>query len=229
VTNWRPRAVSPALLAVAIIVGLALIGSIVLIGLNLRGGDPATTSSPGLPTPRTSISPGSSPTIQPTTDPDGSPTPPLLTPPPTPAGSLTPEQAMLLHVPEPVRSTCTVAPGRRAVLLVATCTVDAGALTVNYFEYDGPESMADAYAVLVGNSQIERSTGRCEDPVTWPAESEYRVGGEITGRRLCTNQPGAPTIYWTDDRLTILGQVAGQADGYDRLIDFWTNESGPIP
>ena len=236
VTNWRrPSALSPALLATIAVVGVGVLALVLLLLINLASGSPAPTTTPG-----GSLPPGASPATaqptdslpsskQPTNGTDAPPTDSPLTPPPTPDGSLTPEQALLTHVPEQIRASCTVEPGRSPVVLTARCTADDGALTINYYEYDTAEDMAGEYAELRGGSQIEPNTGRCEEPNTWPAESEYGVGGQITGRRLCTDQPGTPTIYWTDDRLNILGQAVAESAAVERLIEFWTNESGPIP
>jgi len=230
VTNRRQIAQSPALLATIAVVGVGVLAAILLLLVNLAGGSPTPTASPG-PT----LAPGASPT-PPTpatgTPPSGQPEQSLDEPTPvapTPVGDLTPEQALLSHVPEKIRAGCTVEPGRGPVLLAARCTADSGALTINYYQYEAAEGMADEYAELRDASQIEPGTGSCEEPETWPAESEYGVGGQITGRRLCTDQPGAATIYWTDDRLNILGQAVDESAGLDRLIAFWTNESGPIP
>jgi hypothetical protein len=233
VTNPRQTALSPALIATIAIVAVGVVGLLLLILFNTAGSalrsSPQATGTPGaLATAR----PGSSATPANGTDAPATDAPATdapLTAPPSPAGSLTPEQALVAHVPEPIRPSCTVEPGRRPVLLVARCTADNGALTVNYYEYGSAEDMAGEYADLLDGSQIEPDTGRCEEAQTWPAESEYSVGGQITGRRLCTEQPGSVTIYWTDDRLNILGQVASDSSGHERLIEFWTNESGPVP
>jgi hypothetical protein len=232
VTKPRQTALSPALIAAIAIVAVGILGLLLLILFNTAGSAPRSSpQSSGSPGAQATVRPGSSATpakgsAAPT---DVPATAAPLTAPPTPAGSLTPEQALVAHVPEPIRASCTVEPGRRPVLLVARCTADNGALTVNYYEYGNAEEMAGEYADLLDGSQIEPDTGRCEDVQTWPAESEYSVGGQITGRRLCTEQPGSVTIYWTDDRLNILGQVASDSSGHERLIEFWTNESGPVP
>ena len=47
------------------------------------------------------------------------------------------------------------------------------------------------------------------------------------GRWLCTDTPGTPTIYWTDERLQILSQASQSLGDHTRLVDFWMNESGP--
>jgi hypothetical protein len=175
----------------------------------------------------TTAAPGASPTALPTDGPQPPSTDGELTP--TPDGSLTPEQALIAHIPEPIRPSCTVEAGTGPAELVARCTADEGALTVAYIHFATAEDMAAAFANRLEQSEIDANSGRCEDPETWPAESQYSIGGAVTGRRLCTDEPGEPTIYWTDDRLNILGQVSTETIDFDRLIQFWTEESGPIP
>src|SRR5262245_14873459 len=234
VTNWRrPSALSPALLAIIVVVGLSVLALIALLFINLLNG-PGTSPRPSAPSSsgaRATLAPGASPTTRPDNSAGALPTDAPLTAPPTPDGSLTPEQALVAHVPEPIRSSCTVEPGNGRAALVATCSADGGGLTITYLEFATAEDMAAAFANRLALSQIEPSTGRCEDQATWPSESEYSLGGAILGRRLCTDQPGTPTIYWTDDRLNIMGEAAVVSDAVsvERLIQFWTDESGPIP
>jgi len=141
----------------------------------------------------------------------------------------TPEEALLFHVPSDIRPTCTVEPGKGHVILAASCSADAGNITLVYSQYDAIEAMAQDFDDLRLASQIEAGTGNCEDHATWPAEGPYMAADQLAGRRLCTDQPGAPTIYWTDDRLAILSQASQQSADYERLVDFWANEAGPIP
>lgn len=89
--------------------------------------------------------------------------------------------------------------------------------------------MDAAYKTLRDRAQIEPDTGSCEDHNTWPAEGSYKVENEPAGRRLCADQPGSSTIYWTDDRLTILSTAATSTGDYAGLLQFWMNEAGPIP
>ncbi len=236
VTNWRrPSALPPALLAIIAVVGVGIVTLLLLLALNLFNGPGPNASASARPTGATSTisttaAPGASATPRPT---DGAPTStatdPPLTPPPTPAGSLSPEQALVAHVPEPIRATCVVEPGGGQAELVARCTADDSALALTYLQFATAEDMAAAFANRLEQSQIEPNTGRCEDQETWPAESEYGVGGQITGRRLCTDVPGTPTIFWTDDRLNIMGQASAESASFERLLQFWTDESGPIP
>ena len=228
--NRRDGAQQTALLAILAIVVVGALGLIAIFALNL--GPFAASSTPTLST-SASGSPSSPPTSEPSS---GSPLPsasgpapatPSPTTRPTPA---TPEEALLADVPEAIRSTCTVAAGRAPISLIATCSVDAGAIEVSYSAYDSASALADAFTNLRLDSQIEPDTGNCADHATWPAEGTYAASGQPSGRFLCTDEPGAPTIYWTTDTLLILGQASLAADSadYGRLVDFWLNEAGPI-
>ena len=147
------------------------------------------------------------------------------TPGPSPG---TPEAALLAHIPEAIRATCTTAAGKGAIIVSATCSSADGSITVTYNQYDAADAMDGDYTNLRLDSAIEPDTGTCEDHATWPAESSYKVEGEPAGRRLCTDKPGSPTIFWTDDRLMILSQAVSNTTDYVRLVDFWTNEAGPV-
>ncbi len=52
------------------------------------------------------------------------------------------------------------------------------------------------------------------------------------GRYLCIAtgvEPAViPTIYWTDDRFNILSQASDVLGDYERLVEFWRDEAGPI-
>ena len=87
--------------------------------------------------------------------------------------------------------------------------------------------MNAAFDTLFAKAQIDPNSGSCEDHATWPAESSYDAAGAPAGRRYCTDAPGTPTIYWTDERLNILSTATGADPA--TLVDFWTNEAGPVP
>lgn len=134
---------------------------------------------------------------------------------------------LLSHVPTTFAETCVTTPGAAPILALATCTVDDGAIEVTYFQYDGQDSMFQAYEGFRLVSQIELESGDCQDPASWPAENRYNIGGQPAGRWLCTEALGQTTIYWTDDRLEILSQATHTTSDYARLVQFWIEESGP--
>lgn len=111
----------------------------------------------------------------------------------------------------------------------AACTSPDGTITLTYSSYDAANALDAAYEELRATTQIDPDSGRCEDHATWPAESSYEVQNEPAGRRLCTDEAGSPTIYWTDDRLVILSQAASTTGDAEALVEFWATEAGPIP
>jgi hypothetical protein len=46
---------------------------------------------------------------------------------------------------------------------------------------------------------------------------------------LCIVTGEVPTIYWTDERLSIFSYARGSAGGAERLYEFWLREAGPTP
>ena len=109
--------------------------------------------------------------------------------------------------------------------LVADCSGDGGAITVSYSEYPSTDTLATTLNALRVESGIDPDSGNCSNHASWPAEGVYSVSGPTAGRYLCTDVPGQPTIYWTDEQLLILSQASGP--DADRLVDFWLNEAGP--
>jgi hypothetical protein len=145
----------------------------------------------------------------------------------TPIGD--PEEALLSHIPAAIADSCFVSapddPG--AILAIAVCDADGGDIRVTYFQYTTNESMFSAYTGFRIASEIEPDSGDCDDPTTWPTENSYNIGDVTAGRLLCTEELGETSLYWTDDRLNILSQAAHIGGDHERLIEFWTSESGP--
>jgi hypothetical protein len=218
------------LLAIALAVALVLLAIVILL-LNQSntpsapGASPARSSG-GSAAPSVVGSPHSSSVPSPRATTEATPGPSfVVVVGPSPG---TPEAELLAHVPEGLRASCTAQTAASSPpIYMATCTATAGGITVNYSEYASAEVMNSAYQEIFAPVQIDPNSGSCEDHSTWPAEGTYDVEDSPAGRRLCTDKPGTPTIYWTDDRLNILSQASG-ADA-TQLLEFWTNEAGPIP
>jgi hypothetical protein len=117
-------------------------------------------------------------------------------------------------------------------LAIASCSQDEGELLVIYTLYGTRDDMNLAYQGFLDAAQIEPDTGDCETPETWPSERSYNINEVPIGRFLCVTvgvEPLAiPNIYWSDDRFNILSQVSHVLGDYDRLIEFWVGEAGPI-
>lgn len=228
-----PQPVNPGpsrlLIAGGAAIGILAVGIIILLALNLLkspAASPAPSStahvaSPAAPTiagsPRASSVPSAGSTTRAST-------------PPTPGSSTVAPgsglAALLAHIPEAIRGTCTINDAEASILASASCTAGSSAISVTYDQYPEATSMDAAYEDIFGQQQIDAGTGSCEDHNTWPAEGPYQIENEPAGRRLCADQAGSSTIYWTDDRLTILS-TASAADAA-ALVQFWTNEAGPI-
>jgi hypothetical protein len=198
---------------------------------------PATASpSPtAAPTETPTVAPTETATVEPTPSevptetasaaPTPSPTSPI--PPSSVPSGVDPTQVLLGHIPEEFRDTCTVNPGIAPQLAISACSADNGELLMTYTLFATREDMQAAYDLLMAAALIEPDTGTCSDETTWPTENGYTIGGVDTGRYLCV-VAGFPTIHWTDDRFNILAQVSHALSNYDRLLDFWANEAGPI-
>jgi hypothetical protein len=209
------------------VVALVLLALAVLLLVNNRAGSTASPSRPpnasAAPSPAGASGPlPSAPRTALPTSGSGSGIPTLASSPGTA------ETELLSHIPEALRATCTTmtaasSPG----IEMASCSASSGAIAVNYSQYATAEIMNAAYEEIFAPLQIDPNTGSCEDHPTWPAESDYDVEGTPVGRRLCTDEQGAPTIYWTDERLNILSHASGP--DATQLLDFWTNEAGPAP
>jgi len=211
---------------------------------------PSASASPSLepspsPTlePTASASPTASATLEPTASPSpsptaevtptGEPTPSPTSPiPPTALPSGDPSLVLLSHVPPELVATCVSTPGIAPALAIASCSQDEGELLVVYTLYETRDEMNAAYQGFVETAQIEPDTGDCETSETWPSEHGYTIADVPTGRYLCIAtgvEPAViPTIYWTDDRFNILSQASDVLGNYDRLVEFWIGEAGPI-
>ena len=189
---------------------------------------PPTPSATQNPAPSTTLNPTSSPRT--TDEPAGSPS---FTIPPTTLPGTDPTAVLLGHVPPAISAGCAPTTASPPVVAQVSCSVDEGALVVEYFLYATRDEMGAAYQAFVETAQIEPDTGDCSFYTSWPTENGYRVGGLTVGRYLCidsgTEPAVVPSMYWTDDRFNILAQASHSAANRDRLLDFWMSESGPIP
>lgn len=223
---------------VIVILALLLIAALVLAGVlafNVFGPPPAPdpTASP----PRSALSPapvdGTADPVSPgATLPTGPSPAPGDASPRTPDVTITPvatdPQARLLgHVPPDLRDSCELASGTPPARAIATCQADDGTILVTYFLYDDEDAMSAAYDDFADASGVERDSGRCSEPETWPSEGSYSVQDEPAGRVLCMQISDAPTIYWTDGQLQILTWAVHVNGDAERLYEFWEREAGP--
>jgi hypothetical protein len=181
---------------------------------------PETTASP--------LPPASSPGPE-ATDDNGLASPSPTIGPVVTASPNSQTDRLLLHVPAALRSDCVALPGADPLLASATCMADGGQITLTYLLYSSAEQMRAAYDGFVAAAEIERDSGNCSRSETWPAEGEYRLDETVAGRLLCMDVTDQATIYWTDDRLSILSLATNSADNRERLWRFWLDDSGPDP
>lgn len=185
---------------------------------------PSPTNPLATPSTRPSATVG--PTITPAASPQLSPTPNLgPTPTPIPSGDVI--AVLLSHVPSEIADSCTTTRGEGKVLARARCSARDGKIQLTYFLYADHDSMFATYDGFRQASQIEPNTGNCNNPQSWPAESDFAISGEPSGRFLCTEAMGATTIYWTDNRLNIFSEATDTEADHARLVDFWVHDSGP--
>lgn len=227
----------PALMgviAVLLIVALGLVAGVLALDIL---DEPAASDATPMPTGATSFT--ALPTHAGPTPPAGTPTvtpgpgsPALPSPSLSPAAATDepadPQQRLLSHVPPQLRDTCRLDPGTAPGLATASCEADNGEILATYFLYPDESAMSAAYDGFVATSEIERDSGRCADPATWPSEGQFSVAGQPVGRVLCLQIADAPTLYWTDSRLLILTSAIHLGSDAERLFRFWETEAGPM-
>jgi hypothetical protein len=175
--------------------------------------------------------------------PGGEGTPPA-TAVPTAGETLAPSQtpataadALLSHVPEPLRESCTPGAFVAPALALVNCTAAEGQISVTYSGYPDQAAMTADYEAKVILAGIENNSGHCYNTnldgsftattTRWPSENGYMVNDEPQGRYLCY-ELGLPSIAWTDDGLYILGIASSSSGDVDSLVAFWVNEAGPF-
>lgn len=187
-----------------------------------RVAQPTPTIPPVTPSPRPSATASAGQTATPVASATAS-TGPTATP--IPSGDVI--AVLLSHVPNEIVGSCTTTTGAGKVLARAKCSARDDKIRVTYFLYADFDSMFATYEGFRETSQIEQNSGNCNDAQTWPAESDFAISGEASGRFLCTEALGSTTIYWTDNRLNILSQATDVESDDARLVDFWIHDSGP--
>lgn len=162
------------------------------------------------------------------TSPSPAPTAPTGTDGPFPTAA---ETALIGHIPASFSSECTrYSLGRpESALAAVECPVelDAGSLTVSYFQWASAEGLDAAYTRNLDFLGITRDSGPCTG--TWPAEGPYTIGDEPGGRVGCGVLGGvAPMIAWTDDQLLISVLAEGFGAEQAAMYQWWLGDSGPV-
>ena len=142
------------------------------------------------------------------------------------------DTALLQHVPEPIRDSCS--PGAAVTPAIASldCFTDLETgIFVYYTSYPDLNSMNTAYqsyVLVYGNNPGSKT---CEKADNWPAQGPWSVNEseEDAGQLLCSGFGDAPAMFWTDERLNILSWSWGLTDvTRDDMWSFWTTDAGPI-
>lgn len=224
-------------IAIGGVIAVLLVGIVILFLLNMLKGTPVASPSPSSSAPVASHAAPTSAVSPNSSSVPSSASPALASPTlrPTPGGSIvepsagTPEAALLAHVPDAIRPTCSSGVSTDGSAQALVNCVPSATVAVSYTQYADANGMDASYEQIFSALEIDRDSGSCEDHSTWPAESSYDVEGAPAGRRVCVDAAGTATIYWTDDRLLILSTANSPSADADALLNFWTNEAGPLP
>ena len=223
----------PSLILIAglatVLILVASVGALLVFNLGpfaqptpTRAGQPSPTFPLATPSPQASATSASTATPGASATASAGPTAT-----PIPSGDFI--AVLLSHIPSEIVGSCTTTTGEGKVHARAKCSARDGNIEVTYLLYTDRDSMFATYDGFRDASQIEPNSGNCNNPQTWPAEGDFAISGEPSGRFLCTDALGATTIYWTDNRLNILSQATDTESDHDRLVDFWVHDSGPNP
>lgn len=148
------------------------------------------------------------------------------------------EAALLEHVPEDLRASCsrTSSPTEGATASLVCTSVpgtDNGTPTVvQYSQMQDADAMNAAYdSMVLALGATEDSAGDCESD-EWPQENEYVVGDDpdapAAGRYVCGLLGGTvPQIAWTDDELDVFSFALRFDTLRTELYEFWTT-AGPF-
>lgn len=133
-------------------------------------------------------------------------------------------EALLLHVPESVRDLCrTVTRADLAATVAVDCAMPEMRVTT-YLQYADPATMTRVYDARVA-AHAEATGSSCQME---PGEGPYTVDGIEVGRLLCVLQDDVATIYWTDERVSIMGRAQAANRSFAGLYAWWL-EAGPLP
>jgi len=195
------------------------------------GASPTESAAPETTAPATTA-PATLPPTAPATSP-GFTFPGLSIPPTDPGASPSmsaADSALLEHVPEDLRDSCT--PREIVPPAISTLSCSTGferGIAVTYSQYPDTASMETAYEFQVqlwGGANV--GNDQCSDTSTWPTELGYTVEDEPYGRLLCYELGTSPQIRWTDTKLNVLSWTFGLVNvTKDEIYDFWDSEAGP--
>jgi hypothetical protein len=159
--------------------------------------------------------------------------PPLSFPPisPGPSPSMTAnDTALLAHVPEDFRDSCTPSVAVTPAMSSLNCNTGfERGIYMSYTQYPDVTSMNAAYQFYVNAYGEGAGSDLCSNADNWPSEIGYTIDNEEAGRVLCSEFGTLPAMFWTDENLNILTWMFGIGEvTRDDMYDFWSNEAGPF-
>jgi hypothetical protein len=158
--------------------------------------------------------------------------PPISFPPVSPGPSASPnavEAALLLHVPEDFRDSCSATPVVQPAVAGLNCNagLERG-IFMSYTQYPDFDSMQAAYEFIVQLYGTDAGSEDCEVAGNWPSEYGYTIDEVHAGRVLCSEFGTLPQMHWTDERFNILTWSFGVGDATkEDMHSFWASEAGP--
>jgi hypothetical protein len=158
--------------------------------------------------------------------------PPTSFPPVSPGPTASPnaiEAALLLHVPEDFRESCSTTPVVQPATAGLNCNagLDRG-IFMSYTQYPDFDSMQVAYDVLLQLYGTDAGSEDCDTADNWPSEYGYTIDDVHAGRVLCSEFGTLPQMHWTDERFNIVTWAFGVGDvTKEDLHSFWALEAGP--
>lgn len=226
-----------ALVVIAAVAVLALgVGAAAFVffsgGSDSPEAETTTGVAPTTPAP-TSAAPTPSPSDEPSTEPTSAePTTPRTAPPsqePTiEAGALDDsQQALLAHVPDTFRDTCSN-PGfkHEGSSAAVGCEPSSGADYAQYNQYDTPETMDQKYKFWTAGFDYGPTADDCTDDGFGRFTYSY-TGGVEGGSITCYVSDGAAWVEWTENDLVIYSFAERDDGDFEALFQWWLDESGP--
>lgn len=142
------------------------------------------------------------------------------------------EARILEFVPEPIRDSCHAAEEiYRDEIDTVRCDGSTEHPPIDYSLFRTRSAMNGAFDRDLAREETEPTDeGSCAEGNYL---AEYTIEGEPGGRILCTiytdtDDREYKVIEWTNENINILTYMSSATRDWDNLIEFWTDEAGPI-
>ncbi|CAM5353875.1 hypothetical protein [Streptomyces abikoensis] len=227
-----PR-ISPVIRSTAALLGAGLVvTSIVLLANKDSSGKTVADPPPGT-APQKSAAPSlpAPPSSQPVAQPSSAAPPPPESSVPVPG---TPRSsgataALLAHVPDAIRPSCSDGDASKfpaSVVAVVACTPATG-FPVIYAQFVDDISTQGGFQRLV--SDVSFTQGSCGPSTPLNGRQKYNNGGKEVGELACHREPGDSDAYltWSSEDVKIIAQAHAPLPSYGQLLEWWKN-AGPL-